>query len=508
MNLLKKNIFSNAVSSFWSAGMSLIFIPVYIHFMGVEAYGLIGVFLTTQAMFSLLDMGISTTLNREMARLSAYSGKAQEMRDLLRTLEFIYWVIAFLIMIVVLACAPLISYKWVHGEQLSPAVINQAVIIMGVAIAFQLLTGFYSGGLLGLQEQVLLSGVNVFISTLRSAGVIVVLWLVSPTIQAFFIWQVFTNFLQALLLFFLLWHRIPASNSSPTFRISVLKGIWHFAAGISGITVTGLILSQIDKVILSKLLPLELFGYYVLASTVAMSIYRVTGPVFSALYPRFTQLAALNDQDRLTLLYHQAAQLISVLILPICMTIFFFSKEILFLWKQNPATVEHTYKILRILIIGTGLNGLMYVPYALLLAYGWTKLGFYLNLISIIILVPLTFYLTSLYGVTGAAFVGVILNSSYVLVGIHLIHHRFLVGQQWPWYIQDIGKPLIASIGIAFIGKLFLNVSLPRLQIFIYLFILFSASVFTSIIASSQLRAIIFRNLKLISFNATFTRSK
>jgi O-antigen/teichoic acid export membrane protein len=481
--------------------MSLVFIPVYIHFMGMEAYGLVGVFLTTQAMFSLLDMGISTTLNREIARLSVYPDKAQEMRDLLRTLEFIYWGITFLIIILILLCAPLISYKWIHGRQLPPVVINRAVMIMGGAIAFQLLSGFYSGGLLGLQEQVLLSGVNIFISTLRSAGVIIILWLVSPTIQAFLIWQIFANFLQALLLFVLLWHRIPASSSIPTFRINVLKEIWHFAAGISGITVTALILTQIDKIILSKLLPLDLFGYYVLASSVVMGFYRLVSPIFSALYPRFTQLMALGDQNKLTTLYHKSAQLVSVLILPCCIIAAFFPKEILFLWKQNPATIEHTYAILRILIISTALNCLMYMPYALLLAYGWTRFGFYQNLISIVLIVPLILYLTALYGMAGAAFVQVILNGFYVLIGIHIIHHWLLIGEQWRWYKDDILKPFLASLAIALIGKLFLNIGLPWFQMFIYLFILCSASFFMAVLASSHLRRGLFKYLKFETIN-------
>jgi O-antigen/teichoic acid export membrane protein len=196
-----------------------------------------------------------------------------------------------------------------------------------------------------------------------------------------------------------------------------------------------------------------------------------------------------------------------VLILPFGVILAFFPQEILFLWKQNPMTVEHTYVVLRILVIGAMLNGLMYIPYALQLAYGWTRLGIYQNLISIAIIVPLFFYLTSMYGMIGAAFVWVILNSFYVLVGIHLIHHRYLIGEQWRWYTQDIIKPLIASIVIALIGKLFLNMDLPRFQMFIYLLILFSVSLLMSIVVSSQLRTKIFRNLKFINSNAIFTKS-
>ncbi len=86
MSLLKKNIAANFAGSIWQALIGLVFIPLYIKFMGIESWGLIGIFVTLQAIFGILDMGLSSTLNREMARLSVLPGKEQEMRNL------VHWV--------------------------------------------------------------------------------------------------------------------------------------------------------------------------------------------------------------------------------------------------------------------------------------------------------------------------------------------------------------------------------------------------------------------------------
>ena len=51
--------------------MGFIFIPIYISYLGIESYGLIGLFIILQGLLSLLDMGLSPTLNREMARFRA-----------------------------------------------------------------------------------------------------------------------------------------------------------------------------------------------------------------------------------------------------------------------------------------------------------------------------------------------------------------------------------------------------------------------------------------------------
>jgi O-antigen/teichoic acid export membrane protein len=91
--------------------MSFAFVPLYIHFLGIEAYGLMGIFATLQAIFGLLDMGLSTTLNREMARLSVQSHGGQQMRNLVQTLEGGYWAIGMVIGVIVLTLAPIIGYN-------------------------------------------------------------------------------------------------------------------------------------------------------------------------------------------------------------------------------------------------------------------------------------------------------------------------------------------------------------------------------------------------------------
>ena len=47
------------------------FVPLYIKFMGVESYGLVGIYFPLLALSDFLDMRLSDTMNREMARLMA-----------------------------------------------------------------------------------------------------------------------------------------------------------------------------------------------------------------------------------------------------------------------------------------------------------------------------------------------------------------------------------------------------------------------------------------------------
>jgi len=82
---VRHNIAANFAGKAWRGIFGLAFVPIYIKLMGVEVYGLIGIFMSLTALLALLDMGLSATLNRELSRLSVAEDSAQESRNLVRT---------------------------------------------------------------------------------------------------------------------------------------------------------------------------------------------------------------------------------------------------------------------------------------------------------------------------------------------------------------------------------------------------------------------------------------
>jgi O-antigen/teichoic acid export membrane protein len=214
---------------------------------------------------------------------------------------------------------------------------------------------------------------------------------------------------------------------------------------MSGISISAIILTQLDKVILSKILSLEMFGYYTLAGVVCSAVpLMLVGPVFNAMLPRFTSLHALNDETALKLLYHQSSQLITVLVMPVAAMLSFFSFDILLLWTGSTKTAGVASPIVSVLIVGTALNALMHLPYALQISHGWTSIGLRINTFFIITLVPAIYFMATHYGPVGAAGVWVALNSIYMAIGVPLTHRRLLQGEMSRWFIEDSAATLAA----------------------------------------------------------------
>src|SRR5436190_10137395 len=103
---ISSNVVSNLASNGVVALMSLLFVPIYIHVLGIEAYGLIGFFASIQVLFSLLDLGLASSATRELARLSASPRDLEAAGSFIRTLEVVYWLTAALLGIVLAALLP------------------------------------------------------------------------------------------------------------------------------------------------------------------------------------------------------------------------------------------------------------------------------------------------------------------------------------------------------------------------------------------------------------------
>ena len=496
MTSIKRNLVANFLGKIWTALMSIIFLPYYIKLIGVESYGLVGIYVSLLALFAVLDLGLCTTMNREMARLSSQGSSPEEFRNVTRTLEILYWAIAILIGASIFFAAPFLAENWFIAKELSPEVIKQALYCIGIALAFFWPSSFYSGGLMGLQKQVLLNGIAVFSATLRGIGMVIVLTFISPTIQAFFIWQIIVNLLQTCLTAFCLWSHLPLSNLKPRFNLEILKSLKGFTIGIAGTTALGIILAQLDKVILSKILTLDTYGYYVFATTVASSLYYIIGPIFSAFFPHFTQLVYANNLEDLKRVYHIACQLMSSLILPITLLVVLFSPELIYLWTRNAETVENTYLLVKLLMIGTAFHGLLTLPYALQLAYGSTKLIFYLNLASVVLIIPLLLWSANKYGSVGAANVWVIVNAGAFFVAIPAMHKKLLKQENWSWFVQDVGLPLLVALSIVLIGRwYFPKENINGIFPFFYLGLTYVLAVVSAILISPSVRSWVMRSV-------------
>ena len=449
--MLKRNIIANFIGQGWTALMGLAFIPLYIQYLGVEAYGLIGVFALIQAWLMLLDVGMTPALSREMARFNGGAHSAQSIRNLLRSVEVIGFLLALLVSLTIWGLSGWLASNWLQVEKLHIDVVSQAFIIMGVVAGLRFIENIYRSSIIGLEKQVTLNVVNAVLATIRSVGAIGVLIWIAPTISAFFIWQGVMSLITVIFFAVILYKNLPVSQQSSRFSVSAIKNIWRFAGGVAAITFLSFLLMQTDKILLSKFLSLEQFGYYSLAALVANSLFMIVAPIDLAFFPRLTSQVSQDNQSALISTFHMGSQLITVFVGVAAVILIVFGDVVLSLWTQDTALAKSIAPLLAILALGTMFNCFMHMPYQLQLANGWTSLTIKVNTIAVILLVPAIFWAAPKHGALGVACDWVILNMSYVIFAVHFMFNRLLTTEKLNWYIKDITIPLVAAIFVAVI---------------------------------------------------------
>lgn len=455
------NIGGNFLAAGWSALLTVATVPLYVHFLGIEQYGLIGFFAALQGILMLLDAGLSTTLNRYLSGLSVSAGGIAEMGDTLRTLEIPYWGGSLVICLITVLIFPF-AHIWFGTSHLSSSTLNVAVLMMGLATAVQFPFALYQGGLQGLQRQVLLSLITIGFVTARAAGALIVV-AVEPTIQAYLAWQIALNLTQSIATGVILWLVMPASIRHAKFSAHLLRRMWRFAGSISIISVESLVLTLGPRIIMSKMLPLRQFGFFSVAVVVSSSLYYMVTPVFSAVFPRFTQLVEMQKDAELADVYHRSCQLISLLVLPAALVLTIFSPSVLLAWTGSQSVVRSSQWFTILLVAGTAMQALCFMAYALQLANNWTKLPIYENLWSIIVLLPLTIGTASKLGGVGAALAWTAVNAGWVFIGIPIMHRRLLKGQLFRFYALDVGPALVSAGAVTVLLRFILPLPSTRL---------------------------------------------
>ncbi len=475
--MIRRNIAANVVNRIWGFASVYLFVPLYLKYLGIEAYGLVGFYSTLLGVMAFADMGFSATLNRELARLSI-GDDPSAMRDLVRTYEVSYLYISAFLAAAVYMLAPFIAERWLKTNAMPVAEIATIIRIMGVSVALQLPSGLYIGGLMGLQRQVQANSLQIAWSVYRGGGSVLVLIIFPPTIFAFAVWQLLSNVVYCFTVRRSLWSALGRGGAWPPakFRRSVFHSTWRYASGMTGMAVVSIVLTQIDKLAVSKMLTLENLGFYSLAGALAAVPLLAASPVAAAIFPRFTALVAIGGRTELIRLYHKTSQLVSLTVVPVSIVLALFSHQVLVAWTGSESTATSTATATSLLLLGQLMQALTLVPYYVALAHGDIKLNLRVGMVSAVLITPLLLYLVARYGVIGAGASWLIVNILSFFPYMYLFHRALLAGEFRSWFWSTVCVPLVVATLCVYFFREVMPTLNSRILILLYLSMIWSVT--------------------------------
>jgi O-antigen/teichoic acid export membrane protein len=205
----------------------------------------------------------------------------------------------------------------------------------------------------------------------------------------------------------------------------------------------------------------------------------------------------------MAVLYHRMAQMLAVLTVPLALLVVLFAREALYVWTGDPATAARTAPIVVLLMFGTMLNTLMYPPYTLQIANGWTSLILGYTAVTTVVLVPALITLTYLRGALGAASIWPALNLGYLFFMVPLMHRRLIPREMGRWYVEDVLFPMAAALAVVGLARLLMPAGLDRVPLFAYLAVSGLTAFGATVMATETSRSILFNMIAAVSHRTT-----
>jgi len=170
MSLLRVNTLANFAGQISGTVVSILVVPLYIHYLGTEAYGLVGFFLSLQSTLAILDLGLSVTANREVSRLIALKAENWVLRRFLRTLEIFYWLIGISVIALLGFASGWLAKDWIRANTLTHDQVRICIFLSVATIGIRWPTSLYQGVLRGSERQISLNLVQTAVAVLKGGG--------------------------------------------------------------------------------------------------------------------------------------------------------------------------------------------------------------------------------------------------------------------------------------------------------------------------------------------------
>ncbi|MFC1643520.1 lipopolysaccharide biosynthesis protein [Chlamydiota bacterium] len=456
MTSLKKNIIYNFCGQLLILILGFVAVKFIFKQLGADALGIIYFTLSINMLLSsVLQMGICTTTVREIS--GHFETEPDYIKEMIRTFSLFFWIVYILFAIAIFLLAPFLVEKWIHLRTMNTTTAIHMMRVLGISSLLAFPKSFYASLFRGLQRMEFNNFIDVFISALQQIGSIFILFFGG---NLFFVvyWISGCFILSILIYLYFSTHFFSLIALIPGYFSRAVKRNLLFTIKMSAVTIFAGIHIQADKIIISKLLPIGLLGYYGFAYASVSKSGLLTGSIAQAAFPLFSTKFKKGDKKGLLNHYMMLQDLLCFAVVPIFAAIPFALMPIFsYIFTNDIARLLLLPTTL--LSIGFYMNGTLTIPYVYSIAVGKPGISARLNFYALFIVLPVTILLIYFFGLIGAGLSWVFYNLFAYSYAIPRMCSECLGIPTWKWYKHILRIAILASstYGVAWIINSFIG---------------------------------------------------
>jgi O-antigen/teichoic acid export membrane protein len=387
------NTFSGVLSKLLPIVLSLILMPQILEIVGFEAFSILGYIAIFTQIFGFFDLGLSTLILKKIAQ-----NDQNKVSNEIVTIEWLYVIIGFLIFFLILLFSQYLTSYWIPFQSLNGISIQSYFILIGLLLFAQWPISLYHNALFGFDKQILANFIYLVISILKiSIGYFIVLK--TTSIWYFIVFQIVMvsfHLLVLNLIFNLKMIKFKIQWSIFYQNIKNLKS-WILPFLVIGVSV--LIATDLDKLLISKLLTVKEFALFSLIMPIVSGIFLLNTNIKTATFPQISKDVISNSFQNFNT-FQNYYYLISI---PILVFSLIASKSFIWIWTRNIDFVTILNFPFKILISGAVLFSLTINVQNYLTATNHLKPIKNFFLFSAFIFLFLVYIFTSKFGLLGAS---------------------------------------------------------------------------------------------------------
>lgn len=433
MSVVRRNIFANLFGIGLVTALTVAITPAQVRILGIEAFGVVGFITTLQLAFTALDLGLSSTLTKELA--ADHSEGKKDSVPLVRSALFIYFGIAIVVGAFLALMAGPIARHWFNSSGLSPQLLEHSLQIIALFLALRWPVALYSGVLGGFQRLDTLNIVKSVAAIFRLAGglVVLVIW---STLESYLWWIAFSALIEVALFTIACQRIYPFMPWVPWISGVAIRRVWKFSLSMNLLGILALMIVQMDRLIVSQRLSLAELGEYNLAYTVATGLALITGAISSAVLPAFAALKYDSPPQEVADQYIKADRLMLSVVGFAAFALMAYGDVILNLWI-GPESIGAVQPLI-FLAIGFWCNAISAIAYNFAVAKGRPERFIQVNIAVILPYAVLIYSLVNVMGITGAALAWVVLNVLYIPALVRPVHRQLVGISTMTWLVKAI----------------------------------------------------------------------
>ena len=436
---LRKIVFASYASQTYTAIIGIALIPLYLSYLGAEAFGLVGFYAAIQVWFGLLDAGMTPAVAREFSKFRAGSTSLDFCWRLLFGIEHVLLGLAVLLLSAGWFGGDWVAAHWLNAQGLDLPSVSACIVLMTALGGIRLFSGLYQGVGIALEEQLLFSGLSAAFATLRSVGVVSFLAYASATPVAFFSFVTAATAFELLAYRHVVYRTLKRSGKLPrTTDLSALRSVGRLAGGVAFLSIVWVSVSQVDRLLLSRYLSLDQFGYFSLAVSAASNISLLLVPLGQIVLPRLTILATQVHEAEFLGFFSLATQLVTALLVGVVGTIALFPEPLLWAWTGSKPLAHQAATILALYALGNSLVGLLSLAYFFQLSKGNIRLHIVGNVFLALFWIPAAVVVAGRFGAVGTGMLWTFANFLLVVIWLPFVLSRLAPTLSWRWLVLDV----------------------------------------------------------------------